>query len=79
MSGRATRGLQSTPLAVDGVLYYSGSYNRVFALDGSTGEGRSGIPPELDEDLVSKQTHSPYNRGIAIGKGNSIWARSTAS
>ena len=26
------------PLAVDGVLYYSGSYNQVYALDGATGE-----------------------------------------
>src|ERR1700682_1278910 len=33
---RATRGLQSTPLAADGVLYYSGSYSRVYALDGAT-------------------------------------------
>ena len=33
--------------------------------------GRSGpIAPELDEELVAKQTHSPYNRGIAIGQGN---------
>ena len=26
--------------------------------------------PELDEDLVARQTHSPYNRGIAMGDGN---------
>src|SRR5437660_8535478 len=35
--GRATRGLQSMPLVADGTLYYSGSYSRVFALDGATG------------------------------------------
>jgi PQQ-dependent dehydrogenase (methanol/ethanol family) len=67
---RATRGIQSTPLAVDGVLYYSGSYSRVYALDGATGKTIWAYAPELDEDLVSKQTHSPYNRGIAIGQGN---------
>jgi glucose dehydrogenase len=33
---RATRGIQSTPLAADGVLYYSGSYSRVYALDGAS-------------------------------------------
>src|SRR6202040_1327581 len=32
---RSTRGLQSMPLAADGVLYYSGSYSRVYALDGA--------------------------------------------
>src|SRR5258708_6570774 len=67
---RATRGLQSTPLAVDGVLYYSGSYSRVYALDGATGRTIWTYAPELDEELVAKQTHSPYNRGIAIGQGN---------
>ena len=67
---RATRGLQSTPLAMDGVLYYSGSYSRVYALDGATGKTLWTYAPELDEELVAKQTHSPYNRGIALGQGN---------
>jgi PQQ-dependent dehydrogenase (methanol/ethanol family) len=67
---RATRGIQSTPLALDGVLYYSGSYSRVYALDGATGKTIWSYAPELDEELVAKQTHSPYNRGIAIGHGN---------
>ena len=31
--GRSTRGLQSVPLVADGVLYYTGSYSRVFALE----------------------------------------------
>jgi alcohol dehydrogenase (cytochrome c) len=35
--GRSTRGLQSMPLVADGVLYYTGSYSRVFALNGATG------------------------------------------
>lgn len=68
--GRATRGVQSMPLAVDGVLYYSGSYSRVFALDGASGEVLWSYTPELDEDLVARQTHSPYNRGMAAGHGN---------
>src|SRR5262245_36618171 len=67
--GRSTRGLQSFPLVADGVLYYSGSYSRVFALDGATGKLIWSFFPELDEELIAMQTHSPYNRGIAIGKG----------
>src|SRR5712675_2848270 len=67
---RATRGLQSTPLALDGVLYYSSSYSHVYALDGATGKTIWSYTPELDEELVAKQTHSPYNRGIALGQGN---------
>ena len=67
---RSMRGLQSMPLAADGILYYSGSYNQVFALDGATGEVLWYHRQKLDEQLVSKQTHSPYNRGIALGLGH---------
>jgi alcohol dehydrogenase (cytochrome c) len=67
--GKSTRGLQSTPLAADGVLYYTGSYSRVFALNGATGELMWSYFPELDEALVARQTHSPYNRGAALGEG----------
>ncbi|HET6522382.1 MAG TPA: PQQ-binding-like beta-propeller repeat protein [Geminicoccaceae bacterium] len=68
--GRSTRGLQSMPLAADGVVYYSGSYSRLYALDGATGKVLWAYVPELNEDLVAAQTHSPYNRGIALGHGN---------
>src|SRR6266704_4320134 len=67
--GRSTRGLQSTPLVVDGVLYYTGSYSRTFALNGATGELIWSYFPELDEALIARQTHSPYNRGAALGEG----------
>jgi PQQ-dependent dehydrogenase (methanol/ethanol family) len=70
VASRSVRGLQSYPLAVDGVLYYSGSYNQVWAIDGATGDVLWQYKQKLNEDLVSKQTHSPYNRGIAIGYGN---------
>ena len=67
--GKTKWGLQSMPLAVDGVLYYTGSYSRVFAIDGATGEVLWKFFPELDEALIAKQTHSPYNRGVAISHG----------
>ena len=76
--GRATRGLQSTPLVADGVLYYSGSYSRVFALDAATGEVIWSYFPELNEDLIAQQTHSPYNRGVALGTARCSSAPSTA-
>ena len=47
--GRSTRGLQSMPLVADGVLYYTGSYSRVFALNGATGEVIWSYFPELDD------------------------------
>lgn len=68
-ASRATRGLQGFPLAADGILYYTSSYNQLYALDGATGEVKWIYKQKLNEDLVSKQTHSPYNRGIAMGYG----------
>src|ERR1700682_802510 len=45
--GRSTRGLQSMPLVADGVLYYTGSYRRTFALNGATGKPIWSYFPEL--------------------------------
>jgi alcohol dehydrogenase (cytochrome c) len=70
VAARSVRGLQSYPLVADGILYYSGSYNQVWALDGATGTVLWQYKQKLNEDLVAKQTHSPYNRGIALGYGN---------
>ena len=50
--GHSTRGLQSMPLVADGVLYYTGSYSRTFALDGATGKLIWSFFPELDDALV---------------------------
>ena len=67
--GKTIRGIELMPLAKDGVLYYSGSFSRVFALDGATGKVLWTYFPELDDQLVARQTHSPYNRGMAMGDG----------
>ena len=66
--GHSTKGLQSMPLVADGVLYYTGSYSRTFALDGATGKLIWSFLPELDDATVSRQTHSPYTRGLALGE-----------
>ncbi len=70
VASRANRGLQGFPLAIDGVLYYVSPYNQLYALDGATGRILWTYKHKLDEDLVARQTHSPYIRGIAAGYGN---------
>jgi alcohol dehydrogenase (cytochrome c) len=37
MSTGRPGGLQSVPLVIDGVLYFAGTHNNVFAIDGRTG------------------------------------------
>jgi alcohol dehydrogenase (cytochrome c) len=67
--GRSTRGIQSMPLANDGGLYFSASYSKVIAVKGDTGEVLRTFVPKLDEELIARQTHTPYNRGIAMSDG----------
>jgi len=64
------QGLEGTPLAVDGIVYLSGSYSRVWALDGATGKVLWHHYPKTDQELRQRQTHVPYNRGLAVGHGN---------
>ena len=63
------RGLVSTPLVVDGVLYFVGSMNRVRAVDAESGELIWGYDPKVVEnsgnDLRAGWEH---NRGIGIWK-----------
>ena len=36
--GEITNGLNATPLAVDGVVFYTASFNQTYAVDGATGK-----------------------------------------
>ena len=46
--GAIVQGLESTPVVIDGVMYYIASYNRVFALDAATGKEIWHFFPKLD-------------------------------
>lgn len=66
--GDITQGMQSTPLAIDGIVYYIGPNLRVFALDGATGRELWRHVTELDE-VATKTFFAGYSRGLAIGHG----------
>lgn len=66
--GAIIHGLQVTPLALDGVVYTIGPYNRVFALDGATGKKIWHYYPDLDP-VVEELFFAPYSRGVALGHG----------
>ena len=68
------------PLVADGVLYYSGSYSRVFALDGATGEVIWSYFPELDEDARrARRRTRPTIAASRSATARSSSARSTAA
>lgn len=60
--------LQATPLAVEGVLYFSGSNGRVYAANGTTGQKLWEFDPDLAHHLNSKNALLGANRGVAFWK-----------
>ena len=63
------RGLVSTPLVVDGVLYFIGSMNRVRAVDATNGELLWQFDPEVVENTGNDlRAGWEHNRGIGIWK-----------
>lgn len=67
-AGDIAQGLQATPLALDGVLYYIAANNRVFAVDGKTGKELWHYYTELDP-ITSKLLFASYNRGVSVAHG----------
>jgi quinohemoprotein ethanol dehydrogenase len=67
----ADRGLVSTPLVVDGVMYFVGSMNRVRAVDAATGELLWEYDPEVALYGADNRMRIgwEHNRGVAFWKG----------
>jgi len=63
------RGVEATPLMVDGTLYVSGSWSMVYALDAKTGELRWFYNPDVDRAFLAKGCCDAVNRGVAYADG----------
>ena len=63
------RGIEATPLMVDGTLYVSGSWSMVYALDAKTGQLRWFYNPEVDRSFLAKGCCDAVNRGVAYADG----------
>jgi quinohemoprotein ethanol dehydrogenase len=64
-----SRGMESNPLMVDGVLYTSGTTGRVYAIDAVTGAQLWYFNPESDGQVNRYTCCDEVNRGIAIWEG----------
>jgi glucose dehydrogenase len=64
-----TRGLEATPIVVDGVLYTSGVAGRVYALEGATGRLRWKFVPSVNPQTARKACCDEVNRGVAVWRG----------
>ena len=64
-----SRGLEATPIVVDGVLYTSGTTGRVYALDAATGEEIWKFDPQSDGQVNRYTCCDEVNRGVAVFDG----------
>ena len=64
------KGLLATPIVVDGIMYFSGPFNKVWAYDTRTGEEIWQFTHDYDTDSNIDLCCGFSNRGLAIYKGD---------
>jgi quinohemoprotein ethanol dehydrogenase len=63
------RGVESTPIVVDGVMYVTSAWSVVYALDAKTGAEKWVYDPGVDRAVGVKACCDVVNRGVAVYDG----------
>jgi PQQ-dependent dehydrogenase (methanol/ethanol family) len=63
------RGLEATPIVVDGMMFTTGAWSRVYALDAKTGKLLWEFDPEVPGEWAVHACCDVVNRGVAIWEG----------
>jgi quinohemoprotein ethanol dehydrogenase len=63
------RGVESTPIVVDGVMYVTSAWSVVYALDAKTGAEKWVYDPAVDRAVGVKACCDVVNRGVAVYDG----------
>jgi PQQ-dependent dehydrogenase (methanol/ethanol family) len=63
------RGIEATPIVVDGVMYTTSSWSIVHALDARTGRPLWTFDPEVKKEKAKHTCCDVVNRGVAVWKG----------
>ena len=66
IAGMAGRGIENTPLVVDGILYVTGNNDTAWALDGRTGRPIWSYRRLLPPNFIASVCCGPVNRGFGI-------------
>jgi quinohemoprotein ethanol dehydrogenase len=65
----STRGVEATPLVVDGIMYVTASWSVVHAVDARTGKRLWTYDPKVPKEAGYKGCCDVVNRGVALHKG----------
>ncbi|WP_439100226.1 PQQ-dependent dehydrogenase, methanol/ethanol family [Congregibacter sp.] len=66
---KTNRGVEATPIVVDGVMYVTSAWSLVYALDAETGEELWVYDPEVDKAVGVNACCDVVNRGVAVYEG----------
>jgi quinohemoprotein ethanol dehydrogenase len=64
------RGLEATPIVVDGVMFTTGAWSRVYALDAKNGDLLWQYDPEVPPEWAVYACCDVVNRGVALWMGS---------
>ncbi|MBX3148345.1 MAG: PQQ-dependent dehydrogenase, methanol/ethanol family [Gemmatimonadales bacterium] len=67
--GRVQHGMQATAVVVDGVMYVSGPWSVVYALDAATGQQRWRFDPKVDGSYPRRSCCGVSSRGVQVWQG----------
>jgi quinohemoprotein ethanol dehydrogenase len=67
--GRVHRGNEASPLVSDGVMYFSGPWSMVYALDARSGKLLWKYDPQVDGNWIRRACCDAVNKGVALWKG----------
>ena len=65
----SSRGVEATPVVVDGIMYQTASWSVVHAIDARTGKRLWSFDPGIDKEKGYKGCCDVVNRGVALWKG----------
>ncbi len=65
----SSRGVEATPVVVDGIMYVTASWSVVHAIDARTGKKIWTFDPEVPRSIGFKGCCDVVNRGVALYKG----------
>ena len=63
------RAQEATPIVVDGIMFFTSAWSRVFAMEATTGEIVWTYDPEVPGEVGRRACCDVVNRGVAVYKG----------